>query len=127
MAPKKHPTLYDATEMPWVVDLCEASEGVRPAVPAGVVSISGNVAVKLGNVNRPPMTPWSYPNSLFPSLVILQYLKRKRRKREITARNLQEIQSSNESNGDIESGAAQAQIPLTEQLHGFERRLLDCW
>lgn len=59
--PKKQPRLYEATAMPWFVlrEALTASE-----MCSSTVLISGKYLIKDGRSRRPPVTPWSYPNSL---------------------------------------------------------------
>lgn len=55
-APQKHPKLYEATAIPWYVDLV-AGESDEAALSE--VSIDGKYLTKLGRSRRPPVTPWS--------------------------------------------------------------------
>ena len=57
MAPQKQPTLYEAMEIPWIVDRWFAWLEERPWMQSLRVQISGKTSVKAGKVKRPPMTP----------------------------------------------------------------------
>lgn len=54
MAPMKHPRLYEAMAIPWLV---ERREDSAAEIPSALSLMAGNWLRKMGRVKIPPMTP----------------------------------------------------------------------
>lgn len=116
IAPQKHPTLYDATEIPWTVDTWFAWLWVKSVL---VVSISGKTDVNEGRVNRPPVTvrTMKEKTALIQQLTHHALIVSKQPCLTVSActtpqadPSLQEIQTSDNTNSEVQFGATKAQV-----------------